>query len=352
VVRTWVRALGAALAAAVVSGAGQLGIAYGLGILRWDQRFPADVWKAHLVWVAWIGALAVVAGAVAGARTLPRPTFGSWLAVSLAGMVGAAVTVPLVALPARAAQVPPPLDPALNAGLAASIGVLVGLFAALAVLCARPVAGSVLVTTLWVWAVGIVSAVARVGETFPRGRATGPAFGERLGVLEFSALGERAVLPVMVVMALLTGVLIGAYARWLGEHPVAVAASGLAGPALVAAAYLFAGPGSGATQRDPYLASLIAVAAGVAVSVLIAVLRRPRPETMPAAPEPTPKPAPAPKAEVTATAPPQGRAAVPSPRGRHDDDYVSWVSQLGDDDGQPTEDLPAPRGRRRSTAAS
>lgn len=103
-VRTWVRALSAGLATAAVVGAGQLGLAYGLGVLQWSAPFDAgqeNEWSSHLTWVAFIAAVAVVGGAVAGARSLRRSGgadgFGAWLAVSLAALVGGAAVVPLVA---------------------------------------------------------------------------------------------------------------------------------------------------------------------------------------------------------------------------------------------------------------
>jgi hypothetical protein len=290
VVRTWLRALAAALVTAAMLGAGQLGVAYGLGILRWNQTFEAgneNGWSAHLAWTAWIAALAVVGGAVAGVHSLRRhghrDAAGAWVSLSVAALFGAAVTVPLVALPAREAQVALPLNPALQAGVIAGVGAAVGLFGALAVLCARPVAGGVLFTTVWVWLLALVSAGAQLGS------ASLPA-GQRLGVLRLPGLGDHAtqelILPVTVGMAALVALLIAGYARWLGEHPFAVAASGLAGPALLAAAYVVAGPGIAAghnDQRQPWLAALVSVGAGLAVSVLIAAVRRRRPVDAPPA---------------------------------------------------------------------
>jgi hypothetical protein len=50
----------------VLAGAGQLGVGYGLGILRWDRDFTADTWHTQLAWVAFLSAVAVVCGVVAG----------------------------------------------------------------------------------------------------------------------------------------------------------------------------------------------------------------------------------------------------------------------------------------------
>jgi hypothetical protein len=397
--RIWLRALSAALATAAVVGAGQLGLAYGLGIMRWTQTFEAgneNAWNAQLTWTAWIAALAVVGGAVGGVRVLRRhhrpDGVGAWFAVSLAALVGGAVVVPLVVLPAGDAHVAISVDPALQAGINAGVGLFVGLLAALAVLCARPVGGSVLIAAIWVWAAALVSAFAQLDS------ADQP-HSQRLGVLDLPSTTYNAtqnlVLPIMAGIAVGSGVLIAAYSLWLGEHPIAVAASGLAGPALVAAAYLSAGPGISSDHSDqqrPWLGSLVAVGAGVAVSVLITVAalwrrRRatdkatsPKESTLdtggvpPLKTEPTPpspqqpmpvRPAPAKAAPATnvgglaqsavmtaartkpatakaavktsttvqATAPAKastkGTAKAAPSNGDKDDDYVSWVSGLG-----------------------
>lgn len=278
VVRTWVRALAGGFAAAVLIGGGQLGVAYSFGVLRWDQTFEAGAengWNVHLTWVAYIAMLAVVGGAVAGVRPLRRNDFdglGAWMAVALAALAGAGAVVPLVALPAGAAEVPRPLDPALSAGLAAGLGAAVGFFAALAVLSARALATSVFVVAGWVWLLGLGSALASLdGPSLPAGL--------RLGVLTLPQLPHREtqnlVLPMMVGLALLTGAAIAGSARWLDEHRFTVATSGLAGPALVASAYLIAGPGISADDGEqlvPWRAALIAVGAGLAASTLVALI--------------------------------------------------------------------------------
>lgn len=347
-VRTWVRALCAALLTAAVVGAGELGLAYGLGILRWQQSFDAggdNGWSAHLTWAAFIGALAVVGGAVGGVRSLRRAGvrdgLGSWLAVSLAAVVGAAVTVPLVVHPAESAQVDAALNPPLQAGLTTAVGIAVGLFAALAVLCARPVAASVLVLVLWAWLLAVVSVYAQLGpQTVPDG--------VRLGVLDVPSLGrfgDRYAIYLMVGTAVLAGAAIAGYARWLGEHPVAVAGSGLAGPALLAAAYLIAGRGvSGdhTDQRNPYLAAVLAAAAGLGASVLVAVVsrRQPRSEDSGGPVEPPPEPD-----DSQAAPPPRPAARPPAQPVAHEEDYVSWVSQLGD--GENDDDWLSTGSRRR-----
>lgn len=357
--RTWIKALASALGTAAIVGAGQLGVAYALGVLRWDQDFGPtdDLWAAHLTWAPLIAALAVTAGALNGRRAIHRydlrEGFGSWTLVSLAALLGATVTVPLVALPAAAARTLAPLDPALNAGLAAGLGVAVGFFVALAALCARPVAGGVVTAAVWVWLVALVSAVAWLGQTRE------PA-GQRLGVLDLPSLADgverQLVLPVMVGVALSTSTMIAGYSRWLGEHQFAVATSGLAGPALVAAAYLIAGPGTSGDQRTPWLAALIAAGAGFGASLLVAVLRR-RPSVPDEDAEAVPEDrGPATTAIGEARQMPPGPRPQPSPgqAGVRDRDYVDWVSGLGTarptTAAGPTVEAPAgevPRQRRR-----
>lgn len=277
-VRVWVKALGGAFAASVLIGSGQLGIAYSLGVLRWDHPFAAGAengWNVHLTWVAFITALTVVGGAAAGVRPLRRVDFdglGTWIAVALAALAGAAVVIPLVTLPAGTAVVSRPLDPALSVGIAAGLGAAVGYLAALAVLSTRALAANVFVMAAWVWLVALGSALASLdGPILPTGL--------RLGVLSLPRLPypetQNLVLPMMAGMALLTGAVIAGYARWLGEGRSTVVTSGLAGPALVASAYLIAGPGISAANSDqlvPWRAALVAIGAGLAASTLVALV--------------------------------------------------------------------------------
>lgn len=353
-VGTWVRTLGAALLTAAVAGAGQLGIAYGLGVLRWDQRFDAgrdNVWSAHLTWAAWIASVAVVIGALAGVRALRRnhirEGLGGWVAVSLAALVGGAVVVPLTTLRAAASVVPiASVDPELNVGLAAGIGAAVGLFAALAALAARPVAASIIVTVCWVWLAAVVSAGSNVG------RATADI---RVGVVDVDDLGfglrQLLVLPVLVGVALLTGAAIAGYARWLGETSASLAVCGLAGPALVAAAYIIAGPGISGEHQDqrlPWLASLIAVGAGLAGSVVVTMAGRRRPES--GVTEPVQRPAERPVAPAAEPVPPPP-PRVTAPRSRREDDYAGWLSAMRDDTADAEELRSGERRRGRDARA-
>ena len=93
----------------------------------------------------------------------------------------------------------------------------------------------------------------------------------------------------MVGAAAVVGLVVAGVARWRRSGRFGVALAGFGGPAVVAAAYLVAGPGASAdrtAQADPYLAALIAVGAGLIASVLIAMPGRRVPVHAPAGPEP------------------------------------------------------------------
>ena len=73
--RTWAKLLGATLGVAALAAASQLGIAYGLGILRLTRVLDVptrDQWTAQLAWVAWFAMMAAVLGALAGGWLLER----------------------------------------------------------------------------------------------------------------------------------------------------------------------------------------------------------------------------------------------------------------------------------------
>lgn len=275
--RAWSRILLWALAGGFLAGAGQLGVAYGLGILRWDRQYMAgndNVWNAQLTWAGWIAASAVIFGGWAGvwaARHHLRRNLaiGGRILSALAGAVGAAVVVPLAFLRARLPEPAVVAHPGRQAALAAALGLAVGVLVAVVVLSLGPVAGNVVATAAWVWLAAFVS-LGR-GSDAPR-----------LAVLDVGSL--------MVTMLLITAVVaaaIAAVARWAGANRYAVGASGAGGPALVAAAYLIGGTGISEDHSDqlaPFMSALVAVAVGVGVSVAVAVVRKParRPPEEPA----------------------------------------------------------------------
>src|SRR5262245_45254964 len=95
-VRTWANSLGVAAGAGLLAGAGQLGVGYGLGIVRWQRDFlTAAPWHAQLAWVAFLSMVAVIMGALAGASQARRahqaPTVGLRTLLAFAAAAGAAV---------------------------------------------------------------------------------------------------------------------------------------------------------------------------------------------------------------------------------------------------------------------
>ncbi|MEV4274734.1 hypothetical protein [Actinoplanes xinjiangensis] len=314
--RSWLKLLAATTMAAAVVGAGQLGIAYGLGMVRLDQTLELtqrDQWTAQLAWVAWITMTAAAIGAVVATglrpRWSPRPvSAGGALGMGLAAGFGALAVLPLTMQPARFAQVAG-VQPVLVIGICAGLGAALGIFAGYATAARAVARWSVSTLTVAVWLVALVS----VAPSLLPGRTQQTA---RLGVLEGAlipgAVTEYTQFVTMPVIALFAGLIIGWTARGRKMPTLTVALSGLAGPALLTVAYLIAGPGAaGGFQLDPYWGAMTAAGAGVLGSVLAAIVRSTsepgrtsEPET-PVADSPTDaKPEPAP-----ATA--SGRATLP-----------------------------------------
>ncbi|MGY0007265.1 hypothetical protein ACW0Q9_25555, partial [Micromonospora sp. I033] len=323
--RTWGRLLLTALGVSVLAGAGQLGIAYGFGVVRLDGAFvdgSVNRWPAQLAWVGWFAAVATVAGAVLTERLARRDTTpaGTTELLSIAGVsaLGAIVVAPLCMQPARTAELSGTVDPVWAVGICAILGAVVGAGAAIAALLKPPFGWSIALTAAAVWLLALVSVAPSVAST-------GALPTVRLGVLEPSwldpAAAERLAMLLLPTLALLAGAAVGALARRAGHLPLVGGAAGAAGPVLLAFAYLTAGPGTAADryQLAPYYGALIAVAAGALGSTATTVL--PRPVTTAGGPdaiEPTdilqPLPAspatpgPAPAAPVTVRA-----AGAPSP---------------------------------------
>ncbi|RZU51984.1 hypothetical protein EV385_3824 [Krasilnikovia cinnamomea] len=310
--RTWARLLPVTLGMAALAAAGQLGLAYGLGIVQLAQVLDVtarDQWTAQLAWVAWFAMNAAVAGAIAGTRWLararpaawqalvppaasgrapdappesgnradvpragepPAPGPGAVIALALVAGLGAAVVVALTMQPARAARVTG-VDPDVVIGICAGLGAVVGVLAACAALARVVARWSFAAAGAVVWLVALVS----VAPSLAPGR---PLSTVRLGVFEPSWLPERMVphtaLVTMPVLALLVGLGVGWAARRTGRPTLAIALAGLPGAALLTVAYLIAGPGTTSEQTAPYWAAMTAAGAGVLGSVLAAVLRR------------------------------------------------------------------------------
>ncbi|MCM0677373.1 hypothetical protein NCC78_22165, partial [Micromonospora phytophila] len=220
--RTWGRLLLTALGVSLLTGAGQLGIAFGFGIVRFTGAFTgatANQWPAQLVWVGWFAANAAVVGAVLTERLARRDTAlagtGRQLAVAGAAAAGATVVAPLCMQPARAAELVS-VDPVWAVGICAILGALVGAGAALAVLVKPPLGWNMALMAGAVWLVALVSVV-------PSLVRTGPLPTVRLGVWEPSwldaAAAQRLAMLVLPLLALLAGATTGGLARWRGHPP-------------------------------------------------------------------------------------------------------------------------------------
>jgi hypothetical protein len=278
--RTWSRVLLTALGLAAAVGAGQLGFAYGLGIVGLSRDFLAGLehqWPAQLAWVAWFAMVATVAGGLAAGRTadrvgLPLTLVGRAGLAAVAG-IGAGIVAPLTMLPARVAQVERAIDPVLTVGLTAALGAVVGVVAATAALAARPLAWNITAIIGAAWAVALISVAPSVG---PRD----PLPSVRLGVLDLPSLAPGTTRALALIgipaLGLLAGAASAGVARFSGRyHPVVTATCGTAGPTMLALAYLLAGPGDAGAQAAPYWASVLGVAAGALGSLLAAIAPAP-----------------------------------------------------------------------------
>ncbi|WP_239542960.1 hypothetical protein [Micromonospora terminaliae] len=283
--RGWGGSTAAALGVAAGAGAAQLGFGYGLGIINWAPAGAARIdatWVASLAWATWISATSVIAGAVCAQRlrgadddgpagSLPR------LGLALAAGAGALITVLLVAVPARAARVPDTSSPqAVAAGYAAA-GLVLGVLLATWALHTRAAATNLIATTGWLWLLAVVSVVD--GVLSGRGLSTA-----QLGIWQISADSGRFWIRdyfywpgalLSLGSALVIGLLAARRAVRAPERRVGAAASGAAGPLLVALAYLLAVPrlaGIAAEQVSAHLIAPYAVIAGIGGSVLVAAL--------------------------------------------------------------------------------
>jgi hypothetical protein len=368
--RGWANSTVTAIGVSAGAGAAQLGVAYGLGIVVWQPvtgTAGESQWLASLAWVLWIAATSTVLGAVyangVGARVAvakaaagpatddappaatanrsPRPPGGvvdvAWrTAVALAAAIGAAITVPLVMLPARAAHRADNFQPQVTAGAYAVVGIIGGLIIAIAAVNARVVAINVLASAGWVWALAVVSVI----DSVRADRTVGTA---QLAAWHFTDrgwFGQTLYLPGALLMlggALLVGVFASLPADRRGENRVGIAVSGAVGPLLVAGAYFLAAPRLTvrADQLSAYLFAPYAVIAGLAGSVLVAALGplrpgRTRPATAPVAST-------ARSATVPAGTPPKDDSA--------DADLAEWTRNLAAPEGTG-EKKPEPAGTR------
>ncbi|MFI6823025.1 hypothetical protein ACIBJE_19010 [Micromonospora sp. NPDC050187] len=294
-VRGWGGTLATAFGIAAGTGAAQLGFGYGLGIISWTppdpgaDGSPGTLWAAGLGWATWIAATSTIAGAVGAQRLARRPVAGAHardrrpggIPSALAAAVGALVTVLLVAVPARAAVPTDTTAPQAMAAAYTGAGLLVGFLVAIWAQRSPPAAANIFASIGWLWSLAVVAVVD--GVLAGRGTATA-----QLGFWQLATdrPGIRAgdhLSWLAVVLSLGSALVIGALAARRAARStyrrVGAAASGAAGPLLVAVAYLLTVPRLPELRAEQLTAQFVAayaVVTGIAGSVLVAALAQRR----------------------------------------------------------------------------
>ncbi|WP_433389004.1 hypothetical protein [Micromonospora sp. KLBMP9576] len=300
--RGWGGSIATAAGGAAGAGAAQLGFGYGLGIINWAPADPdagSAAWVAGLIWATWIAATSTVLGAVCAQRLRdrgPAPHAGGAEAVppdgppraapagtalvsvvlAVAAGLGALVTVLLVAVPAREAVADSGSPRDVAAGYAA-LGVLVGVLSAIWALRSRAAANNVMATVGWLWLLAVIAVV----DGVLTGRGLTSA---QLGIWQLGPDDGRYWIRDYfywpgALLSLGSALVIGAVgARRDARHPdhrVGAAASGAAGPLLVATAYFLAVPrlsGISPEQVSAHLIAPYAVIIGIGGAVGVTAL--------------------------------------------------------------------------------
>ncbi|MEV1070903.1 hypothetical protein [Micromonospora parva] len=253
--------------------------------VRHDGRPPGDRAAEH---EPPVDARPPTAGAApAGVTSTPPPVAESpehdrggllrRVALALGAGLGGLVTVLLIAVPARVATGADTGAPQRTAAVQATLGILIGVLVAIWALRSRAAAVNVTATAAWLWLLAVISVIdgVRVGRGLT---------GAQLGTWQFDPdharywIGGQIYWPgalLALVPALLIGVLAARRSARSGGHRVGAAASGAAGPMLVALAYLTTLPHwstLGPAQLSTQLIAPYAVIAGIGGSVLAARL--------------------------------------------------------------------------------
>jgi hypothetical protein len=273
----WTAHVAAAAGLAAGTGAAQLGLGYGLGVVIWPVTETVDdtTWLSSLGWATWITANATVFGAVIASRLRSDPSVstrpgGPWrFALAAAAAVGAVVTVALIAIPARAAVRSDTFSPQTIVAGYAVAGILFGLAIAYWAVVSRPVAANLIATAAWLWALAIAAIVVeliwhRSSPTYLTGwQFAGP--GTRYGAIYWP--GSLLTL----LAALVIGIVAAGPAVRRGDLGLGAATSGAVGPLLVAATFFVLAPrlsGLSGSLESAYLIAPYAVLAGLAGSAL------------------------------------------------------------------------------------
>ncbi|SCL15968.1 hypothetical protein [Micromonospora inyonensis] len=294
-VRGWGGALATAVGIAAGAGATQLGFGYGLGIISWTPPDPGaggspdTLWATSLGWATWIAATSTIAGAVGAQRLARRSTGGahsrsrpSGIPAALGATFGALVAVLLVAVPARVAAPTDTAAPQTMAAAYAGAGLLVGFLVAIWAQRSPPAAANIVASVGWLWALAVAAVVdgVLVGRGMTSAQLGFWQLADRPGIRLGDHLSWLAAV-LSLGSALVIGALTARRAARSTYRRVGAAASGAAGPFLVAVACLLTAPrlpGIGAEQLSAQLVAAYAVVTGVAGSVLVAALAQRRDE--------------------------------------------------------------------------
>jgi len=272
----WTGRVATAAGVAAGTGAAQLGLGYGLGVIVWPVTVAEDrsEWLGSLGWATWITASATVFGAVIASRVggarAARPRWPWRLAFAISAGVGALVAVALIALPARAAVRLDTHSPQMIAASYALLGVALGVIVAFWAVWSRPVAANLIATAAWLWALAITAIVVelvlgRDTATYLTSWQFVETSTTRYGVIYWpSALLTLTAAFVIGVIAVIPSVR-------RRDFGLGAAISGSVGPLLVALSFLALSPrltGSPGPIESAYLIAPYAVLAGLAGSAL------------------------------------------------------------------------------------
>lgn len=243
----WTSRAAVAAGSAAGTGAAQLGLGYGLGVVVWPVAATPDDsgWLGSLGWATWIAASATVFGAVIASRLGDPPARirGPWrLVLAASAGVGALVAVALIALPARSAVRADTFSPQVTAGGYALFGVVAGVLLAYWAVTSRPVAANLIATAVWLWSLAIAAIVVEL--TLHRASATfltSWQFAESVDGVRYGTIYWPSGLLTLAA-AFLVGIVAATPAARRGDLGVGAATSGVAGPLLVATAFLTLAP--------------------------------------------------------------------------------------------------------------
>ena len=269
----WTAQMATAAGVAAGTGAAQLGLGYGLGVIEWPA-VPADdsVWLGSLGWATWIAASATVFGAVIAVR--PGRAAGPWrFALAASAAVGALLTVALIALPARTAVRTDTFSPQTIAGGYAAMGVLLGLVIAYWAVVSRPVAANLIATAAWLWLLAVAGVVTSI--LWHRPSATYLSSWQFFSPDHADGTISWPSALLTLLAALVVGVIAVLPAVRRGDLGVGAASSGAVGPLLIAATFFTLAPqltGTPSPLQSAYLIAPYAVLAGLAGSALTVAL--------------------------------------------------------------------------------